>query len=96
MGLSSSAACTVLLETLDKMAKLRAPAKVKGGRGWASNHEAHASTERSYAAAASAVRVGAARHWNGSAFPSSQAGPPTCGRAKCDATRCSGADMSPR
>ena len=66
-----------------QIGKLGAPAKVKGGRGWESSNEAHASTERSYTAAASAVRVSAARHWNGSAFPSlaRPPSPPACARS---------------
>ena len=57
--------------------KGRAPAKGEDGDGWARHHEfmmrerRTPSTERlcAAAAAASAVRVGAARHWNGSALP---------------------------
>ena len=44
-----------------------------------------------HAAGACALQVGAARHWNGSAFPPGQACPPHCERVYCDGVRCSGA-----
>ena len=74
-----------------RKSKPRVPAKVKGGREWSSKHDAQACGESWQAAGACAVRVGAARHWNGSAFSPGHAGPPNRERANCDGARCSGA-----
>ena len=70
---------------------LRAPAEGEGGEGWDRHHDARACGGTLCAAAACAVRVSAARHWNGSAFPPGQAYPPHRERVCFDAVRCSGA-----
>ena len=69
----------------------RAPAEGEGREGWDRHRDARACHRSLCAAAACAVRVGAARHCNGSAFPPGQAYPPHCERVHCDGVRCSGA-----
>ena len=69
----------------------RAPAEGEGREGWDRHRDARACHRSLCAAAACAVRVGAARHWNASAFPPGQAYPPHCERVHCDGVRCSGA-----
>ena len=54
---------------------LRAPAEGEGGEGWSRHHHARAFGERLCAAVACAVRVGAERRWDRSAFPPGQADP---------------------
>ena len=64
-----------------RKSKLRAPAKVEGGRGWASKPDASAFGESWFAAAASGLLVGVACEWNGSAYSSIRAGTEQAGRA---------------
>ena len=73
---------------------LRAPAEGEGGEGWSRHHRARAFGERLCAAAACAVRVGAERRWDRSAFPPGQADPPRFQRVCSSASRWSGADRS--
>ena len=73
---------------------LRAPAEGEGGEGWSRHHHARAFGERLCAAAACAVRVGAERRWDRSAFPPGQADPPRFQRVCSSASRWSGADRS--
>ena len=60
-----------LLETLGAT-RASSPAEGEGGEGRSRHYDAQVCGERLRAAAACAMRVGATRHWKGSAFPPGQ------------------------
>ena len=88
----SKTSCATRCSRRSLQGVFRAPAEGEGREGWDRHRDARACHRSLCAAAACAVRVGAARHCNGSAFPPGQAYPPHCERVHCDGVRCSGAD----
>ena len=72
---TSKTSCASRCSRRSVQGALRAPAEGEGGEGWSRHHHARAFGERLCAAAACAVRVGAERRWDRSAFPPGQADP---------------------
>ena len=91
---TSKTSCASRCSRRSVQGALRAPAEGEGGEGWSRHHHARAFGERLCAAAACAVRVGAERRWDRSAFPPGQADPPRFQRACSSASRWSGAHTS--
>ena len=91
---TSKTSCASRCSRRSVQGALRAPAEGEGGEGWSRHHHARAFGERLCAAAACAVRVGAERRWDRSAFPPGQADPPRFQRVCSSASRWSGADRS--
>ena len=91
---TSKTSCASRCSRRSVQGALRAPAEGEGGEGWSRHHRARAFGERLCAAAACAVRVGAERRWDRSAFPPGQADPPRFQRVCSSASRWSGAHRS--
>ena len=94
VGMSKTSLRFALLETLGARRCFALLPRARVGRGGPDIIMRERAGERSCAAAACAVRVGAERHWDRSAFSPGQADPPRFQRACCSASRSSRADAS--